>query len=152
MTHAVAAIALAGLLVLAGAPTVQAASSVHAEIQAMLDEVPAGVVVSFSEAYWPALDMTMIVPGQTMSRVAVGSCASGRICSYAAANLSGTRLEWGTCATHSIPAGHVSRSFANARASGTIVNARNGTSVVASASAGNWKNLTATVTNLRCLD
>jgi hypothetical protein len=145
------ALALAGLLLLVATPTAQAAA-VHPDIQAVLDEVPGGVVVSFSEAYWPALDMAMVVPGSTLSRVAVGSCASGKICSYASANLSGTRLEWSSCATHSVPSSHVSRSFANARASGSIVNARNGTTVVASASAGNWKNLTATVTNFRCVE
>lgn len=145
-----AILASAAVLTLAIPAPSNAATDVHPEIKAVLAELPGGTVLSYSEAYWAELDMTMTVPSPFAR--SVGSCATGSICAYTAAGLSGTKLSWGTCATHTVPGSFITRSMANARAAGSVAQARNGTTILASASSGGWTNVAGTTTNIRCLE
>ncbi|WP_127473641.1 hypothetical protein [Microbacterium sulfonylureivorans] len=145
-----ATLATAAVLTFAIASPANATPDVHPEIEAMLAELPGGTVLSFDEAYWADLDMTMTVPNPFAR--SVGSCATGSICAYTAIGLSGTKLSWGTCATHTVPGSFVTRSVANARAAGSVAQARNGTTILASASSGTSTNVTGTTTNIRCLE
>lgn len=146
----IATLATAALLTLAITTPANAASEVHPDIRAVLDELPGGTILSYNEAYWADLDMTMTV-SNPFAR-SVGSCATGSICAYTATGLSGTKLSWGTCATHTVPGSFITRSMANARAAGSVAQARNGTTILASASSGAWTNVTGTTTNIRCLE
>lgn len=119
----------------------------------MMAEVPGGVLLDADNAVWPELGMELSVPSastRSMSTASVGSCASGRICAYSGQNLSGSSLSFSTCGIHSIPSSFTTRSLANARSSG-YVQARNGTTVLATAWAGGWTNVYGTTTNLRCV-
>ncbi|QTV79159.1 hypothetical protein [Microbacterium sp. NIBRBAC000506063] len=82
----------------------------------------------------------------------VGSCATGSVCAFSQQNISGTKLSWGSCSTHTIPGSFSVKSIANARSAGSILQARNGTTVLASATGGTWKNVAGTTTNVRCLE
>ncbi|MFT3798371.1 hypothetical protein [Microbacterium sp.] len=138
---AAAALFLLGI----AAPPAMAATTVAPEIQAVLDEVPGGVVVDYFHAEWPDRHMSMSIE----MTLTVGSCATGTYCAYNTAGLTGTKLSWTTCTTQTLPTSFILRSFANGRTSGTV-QARNGTTVVATVGASAWANVTATTTNLRC--
>ncbi len=119
------------------------------EVAYALKVEPGGVSVDYWNAVWPKLDMTLTVPS-TVSRAAVGKCASGRVCAFNGYGASGTYLSWGSCGSHSTSAlsGSV-RSIANARSSGTL-KARNGTTVLATAGAGSSANVYGSTTNVYC--
>lgn len=125
-------------------------------VAAMMAEVPGGVLLDSNRAVWPELDMELSVPSATMgttsttSTSAVGPCASGKICIYTGQSLTGSSLTFGTCGIHSVPSSFTTRSLANARSSGHT-QARNGTTVLATAYAGGWTNVYGTTTNLRCV-
>ncbi len=53
---------------------------VHPQLAAVLQEVPGGEVEGYYEAYWPELEMTMLVVNP-LAR-SVGSCGTGLICAY----------------------------------------------------------------------
>lgn len=143
-----ASLAVLALLVAGPASAASAGERVHPDIQAVLDEVPGGVVLDFHRASWPKLDMEMTIP---LGR-SVGSCATGSVCAFSQQNISGTKLSWGSCSTHTIPGSFSVKSIANARSAGSILQARNGTTVLASATGGTWKNVAGTTTNVRCLE
>lgn len=121
------------------------------QITAMLAEVPGGVVIDSTHAVWPELAMELTVfADHGRSARSVGSCATSSICVYNGFSLGGTSaLTFGTCGNHVIPSTFSAKSLANARTSG-YVQARSGSAVVATVSAGNWDNLSGGVTNLRC--
>lgn len=118
----------------------------------VMDEVPGGVIVDGNHAVWPELGMALSVPtrAELLLRAAVGSCATGQVCAFTGASLSGAKLSWTTCSTHTIPSSFVTRSIADARASG-YAQARNGTTVLATAAANGWANVTGAANNLRCV-
>lgn len=124
---------------------------IHPHVEYALEQVPGGIAVGERVAYWPELDMTLEV--QAVAARAVGTCATGSVCAYSAANRGGTKLQWGSCGTHSTAAIATVGSIANARSSGTL-NARQGTTVRASASAGSSANVpaayTSGITNVAC--
>ena len=124
--------------------------SVDPRILDALDAVPGGEVVDDYTAYWPALEMTLTVPAPGDGD-AVGSCANGSICAYSGSGLTGSKLSWSSCGTFSTAAipGGVVRSIADARSTGSL-QARNGTTVVATASAQSWNNVVGTTDNVRC--
>jgi len=151
----VLAAALLGLVMTLGAAPAMAAVQDDLEVDpliaAMLEEVPGGVVVDATHAVWPELDMDLTVPAASgIAARSVGSCATGRICAYSAASLSGGALTFGTCAVHAIPSSFTTKSVANARSTGSV-QVRNGTTLLKTVNAGSWSNVTGTVTNLRCL-
>ncbi|WP_194763305.1 peptidase inhibitor family I36 protein [Microbacterium sp. UFMG61] len=118
----------------------------------VMDEVPGGVIIDRNHAVWPELGMTLTVPTrrEISLRAAVGSCATGQVCAFTGASLTGAKLSWTTCSTHSIPSSFVTRSIADARSSG-YAQARNVTTVLATAAANGWANVSGTATNLRCV-
>lgn len=129
-----AAVAAAFLLLL-GTPSIAHATAtddVHPDVAYALDAEPGGVATGYFTAEWPELGMTLTVPG--IQRASVGNCASGRICAFERAGLTGTMLSWTTCGAKSTAALPAVGSIANARSSGTLV-ARQGTTTRASASA-----------------
>lgn len=131
-------------------PAFAAEAEVHPEIEAALASLDGGVVMSYYEAYWPVLELTMTVRDPQLR--SVGSCSTGYFCAFNGTGLTGTRLSWGTCTTVTPTAGFATASIANARGAGSVAQARNGTTILASASSGSWTNVSGTVTNIRCLE
>lgn len=120
------------------------------QIAEMLDAVPGGILIDSNHAVWPELDMEMTVPrASDVAARAVGGCATGKICAFNAYFADGSALSFGTCGIHSIPSNFTVKSVANARSSGTA-QPRNGTTVLATISAGTYQNTSGTVTNIRC--
>lgn len=121
----------------------------HPDIQYALERVPGGVLVDERTVIWPAHDMLLEVP---LEARAVAGCADDSVCAFSQVDGGGTKLQWGSCGTHSTTALSVVRSIANAR-SGTL-QARQGTTVRASASVGSWTNVPAAyvwdITNVKC--
>jgi hypothetical protein len=141
--------AIAGAITLvAPAAYAQSAPSVDPEIAAVLQAVPGGTVVDADHAVWPALGMEMTA-ADAVSPLSVGSCATGSVCAFSGLNGSGSKLSWTTCGTFTISAFTV-RSIADARSTGYL-QARNGSTVVATAYVGASANVYATVTNVRCV-
>jgi len=118
----------------------------------VMDEVPGGVIVDRNHAVWPELGMALTVParGDIALRAAVGSCANGQVCAFTGGSLTGAKLSWTTCSTHTIPSSFVTRSIADARSSGSA-QARNGATVLATAPANGWANVSGAANNLRCV-
>lgn len=137
-------------LALAPALPAQAEDDVHPEIAAALAAVAGGTATGYYDATWPALTMTMTVPDPRVR--AVGTCATGTFCAFTGTSMTGTKLAWGTCTTVTPYAGFTTRSIANARGAGSVAQARNGTTILASAASGTSTNVTGTVTNIRCLE
>jgi hypothetical protein len=84
-----------------------------------------------------------------VSPFTVGSCATGAVCAFSGLNGGGSQLSWSTCSTFTISAFTV-RSIADAHSTGYL-QARNGSTVVATAYAGASANVYAAVTNVRCV-
>lgn len=153
--------ALAGSLVLAtlffAAPIAQAepvAPNTDEVVSYALDAVPGGYATSEHTGYWPELGMTLVSEGgqdtQRGDRAkVVGSCGNGAVCAYSGSSLSGSKLSWSSCGTHSTAALSSVRSIANARSSETL-RARNGSTVLASTTPGTQKNVSGSVTNIYC--
>lgn len=145
------ALSIVALAVTALVPAAYSADGDHVapEVAYALEVEPGGVVVDYWNAIWPEQHMTLTVP-RDIGRAAVGSCANGRVCAFNGQRLSGAYLSWTSCGSHSTAAlsGSV-RSIANARSSGTL-RARNGTTVIASATANSWMNVYGTTTNVYC--
>ncbi len=148
-TVAIGMLAMVACSAAIASPQMAAASEVaDPRIAAVMAEVPGGIVVDESRAVWPALGMEMIVPGD-VSVFAVGACATGKVCAFDGYNTGGAQLNWSTCGTFSVSAFTV-RSIADARSTGYL-QARNGTTVVATANAGRSANVYSAVTNVRCV-
>lgn len=122
-------------------------------IRAVMAEVPGGVIVDAQHAVWPELSMELVVGDQRSAAASVadvGTCASGTVCVYTGSSLSGSKLSWGTCGIHSIPPSFSAMSISDARSTG-YAQARNNTTVLATAFAGGWANFGGTATNVRCV-
>lgn len=147
LATAVVALAAMGLGALA-AQAAAAASPVDPEIAAMLEAIPGGEVVDADHASWPEIGMQM-TSADAATSYSVGSCATGSVCAYSGIGLTGAKLSWTTCGTFSTGS-LTTRSIADARSSGHL-QARNGTTVVATANAGASANVFSTVTDVRCV-
>ena len=126
---------------------------VHPAIEQALREIPGGEAIDATHAVWPELDMDMVVlSGRARAAAAVASCPTGRICAYTSTALVNLYVSWGTCGVLPIPNASVYpvRSFANARSSG-YAQARNGTTVLATAYAGSWSNVVGSPNTIRCV-
>lgn len=124
---------------------------VHPAIAQALREIPGGILIDPEHAVWPEFDMALTATDATpLSPRSVGSCATGRICAYLGTGLTSMYASWGVCGVLPVPSGQTMRSMANARPSG-YAQARNGSSIVATASAGGWTNVYSTVTSIRCV-
>jgi|EndMetStandDraft_3_1072993.scaffolds.fasta_scaffold722870_2 hypothetical protein len=153
-TRVMLALMFAAVFAIGSVPAMASAAEPNIDpdpaIVEMLAEVPGGVLIDSNHAVWPELDMEMTVPGASgVSARAVAGCATGKICAYNAAFADGNSLSFGTCGIHSIPSNFTVKSVANARSSGTA-QARNGTTVLKTISAGTYQNTSGTVTNIRC--
>lgn len=141
------------LALLSGTSAEAAEEAVDPHIAAVLTEVPGGVIIDANRAVWPELGMEMTVQDDSRMTAysAVGSCSSGYLCAFSSSNLGGSKLSWTYCGTHSVPSHFTVRSIANARSSGRL-EARNGSTVLATAYAGGWSNVSGgPTTNVRCL-
>ncbi|MFF5626805.1 hypothetical protein [Microbacterium sp. LWH10-1.2] len=153
LNYTIAGIAGMIFALAAALPAVAAESdAVDPRVAQMLAEVPGGVVVDPETAVWPELGMEFTVATATdaFARSAVGSCASGTICAYDRPNMGGTKLTFTGCGVLAVPGSFGTQSMADARASG-YAQARNGSTVLATATAGSWTNVSGTTTNIRCL-
>ncbi|PPF41870.1 hypothetical protein C5B85_18285 [Pseudoclavibacter sp. AY1F1] len=148
---------LALLMLFVGAPAAQAETTVvdvDEIVTYALDAVPGGHATGEHTAYWPDLGMTLLSeeasasPSRDRQR-AVGSCASGNVCAYSGSSLSGSKLSWSSCGTHSTAALGSVRSIANGRTSETL-RARNGSTVLATATPGTQKNVSGTARTVNC--
>ena len=139
---------MAALLVSSTAPA--QATQLSPEVLYALRAEPGGVALTPTTAVWPALGMTL----EVQSARAVGSCATGTICAYSGAALTGTRLTWTTCGTKSTVAISTVGSIANARSSGTLSARGSSGTVYASAGTGASANVAVAnrplVTNVSC--
>lgn len=143
-------VALAVAALTCATPATATELDTHPEVSAALAGLDGGYAVDYYQAYWPQFDMTLSVhpPGLR----SVGTCTTGFFCAFNRTGMAGTRLSWGTCTTVTPTAGFVTASIANARGAGSTVQARYGTTVLASVTSDSWANVGGTVTNLRCLD
>ena len=150
----VLAAVVGGLLsiLMLGAPALADAAadtgeSIDPLILAVMAEVPGGVIVDAQHAVWPRLGMDLVVLEQrsAVSAASVGSCATGTVCVY-----TGSKLSWSICGILSIPSSFSAKSIADARSAG-YAQARNNSTVLATAPAGGWANIAGTATNVRCV-
>lgn len=138
------------LLVVGAGASPAAADAIDPQIAYALEAVPGGEVVDSHTAYWPDLEMTLTIP-EEFSRSAIGSCPNGSVCAYKGNSLTGAMLSWTTCTVHSTAAlGMPPKSIADARSTGYL-QARDGTTVVATAYAQSWNSVSAASTNVRCV-
>jgi hypothetical protein len=121
--------------------------ALHPDIAAALVEVPGGVAIDANHAEWPDLGMRMDVLGD--GDKAVGSCATGNVCAFNGTGLTGTRVSWSSCGTYS--PGMTVRSIANARSAGYAQARSSSGSVLATAIASSWANVSGTVADVRCV-
>jgi hypothetical protein len=124
-----------------------APDDLHFDIAAALENLPGGVVIDATHAHWPELGMSIDVP--TEDDKAVGSCATGNVCAFNGTGLSGTRVSWSSCGTYS--PGMTVRSIANARSAGYAQARSSSGSVLATAIAGSWANVSGSVADVRCV-
>jgi len=120
----------------------------HPDIAAALDQIPGGRAINATHAEWPELGMTMEAPSGDDK--AVGSCATGNVCAFSGSNLSGTRVSWSTCGTFSPGLSSVG-SIADARSTGYLQARSSSGSVLATAIAGSWANVSGAVAQIRCV-
>ena len=133
-----------------GASTTAHADGLDPRITYALDAQPGGILTSSTTIAWPELGMVLTLPPAVTTRGLSAKCPVGLTCAFQSANEGGARLTWSTCGTFSTTALATVGSVANARSTGTL-QARNGTTVIASTSAGNFVNVYSTVNNVRCL-
>jgi Peptidase inhibitor family I36 len=139
---------LTGSLLAAGPAT--ADDTPDPRITAALAEHSGGEVIDAHTAYWPDEHMTLHVDNPLL-RVAVGNCPNGSICAFSGTNIGGSRISWTTCGTYNTSTlGAPVKSIADARSTGSL-QARSGTTVLATAIAQSWDNVTGTTDNVRCL-
>ncbi|MDN3445325.1 hypothetical protein [Microbacterium sp. APC 3901] len=133
----------------AGADTRDRVDPLILEVMA---EVPGGVIIDAQHAVWFRLGMELVAAEQPRaeSTASVGSCATGTVCVYTGSSLGGAKLSWSACGVLPIPSSFSAKSIADAR-SGGYAQARNGTTVLATALAGGWANVGGTSTNVRCV-
>lgn len=149
MKHRTFATLLTLALLLVAGPIAAHADTLDPQVAAALQTVPGGEVLDSHTAYWPDLGMTMTVPDPRL-RDAVGICPNGSVCAFSGASLGGTKLSWTTCGTFSTAALKAPvRSIADARSTGSL-QARSGTTVVATAIAQSWASVTGTSDNVNC--
>ncbi|MDT0117287.1 peptidase inhibitor family I36 protein [Microbacterium sp. PRF11] len=122
-------------------------ADLHPDIAAALAEIPGGEAIDARHARWPELGMTMDAPEE--HERAVGSCATGNVCAFSGTGLSGTRVSWSSCGTYA--PGITVRSIANARSAGYLQARTSSGSVLATAIAGSWANVSGVTADVRCV-
>lgn len=133
---ATAALTLAPLT--ANASEAKVDATMQARVDAVLAENLGGIQIGVNEIAWQggAVILTLAPEDAEIAPFAVGSCSTGSFCAYSGYSLSGSKLSFTTCATHSTtPLGAV-RSVANARSSGSIKAKNSSGTVLSTISAG----------------
>ena len=141
---------IAATIALTLAPVAAHADTVDPQITAALKALPGGEIIDDHTAYWPDLTMTLTVVNPLL-RDAIGGCPNGSNFIILIDTPSGAKPSSTSCSTFSttvIPGGVV-RSIADARSTGSL-QARNGTTVVATATAQSWNTVTAATDNVKC--
>lgn len=119
-----------------GSESVIAAST--KPVQQLIDDAmhdrPGGTQISATEVSWEDGAVTLTVYDGLSSR-AIGSCAAGSFCAWDGSHLTGSRLSFTSCATHSTAGLSIVRSLANARSSGTVKAKNSGGTVLLTLSA-----------------
>ena len=130
-------------------PAAATAEDLDPRLAYALEMEPGGMVIDGRTAYWPHLAMTLTLPGME-PRGLSKKCPTGLICAFQYLDEAGPRLTWASCGTYSTTALPSVGSVASARSTG-YVQARNGTTVLATASAGNYTNVGGATNNIRCV-
>lgn len=114
-------------------------STMQERIDEVLAEQPGSTQTSWNEVTWDDGDVTLTLAADGISTFAVGSCATGKFCAYSGTFLSGSRLTFSSCGTHSTASLGTVRSIANARSSGSVQgkNSANTTLVTVGAGSSN---------------
>jgi len=73
------------------------------EVAYALEHEAGGYATGQHTAYWPKTGM-QFTSSQAMQTMSVGSCATGSVCAYSGASLTGSKLSWSTCSTFSTSA------------------------------------------------
>lgn len=138
---ATATLILAALIAAVNSPSGAYASTSDdsASVQERIDEAmkvrPGGTQISATEVSWEDGAVILTVDDGASSR-AIGSCATGAFCAWDGANLTGSKLSFTSCTTHSTSGLSVVRSIANARSSGSVRAKNSSGSVLLTLSAG----------------
>lgn len=103
----------------ASASTTDDSESVQQRIDQAMNARPGGTQISATEISWEDGAVILTVDDGVSSR-AIGSCATGAFCAWDGANLTGSKLSFTSCTTHSTSGLSVVRSIANARSSGSV--------------------------------
>ncbi|MFF2486861.1 hypothetical protein ACFVSU_10695 [Microbacterium sp. NPDC058062] len=146
---------ITAVLTIALALTIGIGSAANADepldprISYALDAQPGGVLINPTTVVWPDTGAQLTIPSAITPFGLSSKCPSGTICAFQSANEGGARLSWASCSTFSTTALASVGSVANARSIGTV-QARLGTTVVASTSAGNFANVYSPTDNIRC--
>lgn len=111
-------------------------NSMQERIDQVLAEHPGGTQISQNEVAWDDGDVILTLASGGISTFAVGSCATGKFCAYSGTFLSGSRLTFSSCGTHSTTALGAVRSIANARSSGSVQGKNSSNSVLVTVGAG----------------
>ncbi|OJX94656.1 MAG: hypothetical protein BGO96_00795 [Micrococcales bacterium 73-15] len=159
MRRVIAAVIAAAALAVgcsAAAAAGPAGAVARGTVQQLVDAVIAehgGTQTAWNEVSWDGgatvLTLAPDAVGGITPFAAVGSCASGKYCAYSGSNLTGSKLTFSTCGSHSVTALPSVGSIANARSSGVVV-ALNGVIFVAAQDPGGWKNVSGTVKQIGC--
>lgn len=153
MKKSVLAVVAAFVLVCAVPQAAAATETIDPAIVAADAQEPGGVIVDAHTIVWPEEGKELTVLGSSASsvsaRATLAGCDTGKVCAYSGSNATGSKLSWSTCGSHSTSLLASVGSIANGRSSGNL-QARNGTTVVATAGPGATKNVFSTVTNVKC--
>lgn len=112
------------------------ASTMQERIDEVLAEQPGSTQTSWNEVVWDNGDVTLTLASEGISTFAVGSCATGKFCAYSGTFLSGSRLTFSSCGTHSTTSIGTVRSIANARSSGSVQGKNSANTVLVTVGAG----------------
>lgn len=121
-------------------------------VEDLLAQYPGGEQTNWNEVNWQDGEVIMtLVPDDLSVAPLAATCTTGRFCAYDGSNYNGNRISFTTCTSqHSVAqlVGPV-RSMYNARSSGTI-RAYAGSSLLASATAGQGRNVSGTTSHISC--
>lgn len=149
LRHAATVLGLSVAFIVGGGTVAHADDGVDPRIVHALAAQPGGILTSTTTVVWPELGMELAVPSGVTPFALSTKCPTGTICAFQYTGEGGARLSWGACGTYPTTALTSVGSVANARSVGTV-QARSGTSVVASTWAGNYTNVYNPTDNIRC--
>ena len=131
-----------------------AAESLQARVDAVMEANPRGVQISDDSIAWEDGTIVMTLEGGSNQKT-IGTCSNGSYCAWAALAYTGSKLSFTACSlggtSSSLAAlGTNARSLANARSSGTVKVRNGGTLVWNMAASTGIPSNTFTVTTMVC--